>query len=126
MKRSNANGRPAREPENLVFPAPGEKAARKLNLRNWYVQDEGCEQVARRVEVWSLLGWYHEQVVQPQLGFRGLLRRLWRILTGQRWKLMGPWETMRAQRAVLAMAAEQEAARQRAEAEAKPTTEPAP
>lgn len=62
-----------------------------LPLREWFVMPD-ANTVARRHEVWTLLGWYHQKVVKPQLGFTGAFRRLWWILTGQSDRLLSPWE----------------------------------
>lgn len=65
----------------------------ELTPRDWFVLDRGADQVARRMEVWSLLGWYHHNHVRPYLGFVGMLRWLWRRLT-QPEKLLSPWELL--------------------------------
>lgn len=59
----------------------------------WFVAPK-AEQVARRSEVWALLGWYHATQVQPHLTVRGAFKRLWWRLTGQDRKLMSPWEEL--------------------------------
>lgn len=70
---------------------PKEAMQEGVNIRDWFVMPE-ANSVARRHEVWTLLGWYHQKVVKPQLGFTGGLRRLWWQLTGQSYKLVSPWE----------------------------------
>lgn len=75
-----------------------------LKVGDWY-NGEGGDQVARRHQVWGLIGWYHAAVVEPQLGFRGAFRRLGYRLAGwlhwskdkridYRKKLMSPWDLL--------------------------------
>lgn len=62
-------------------------------VRDWYTLPE-AEHIARRREVWGLLRWYHHTWVVPNRGVRGVLRRIWWRLTGQRRKLLSPWEQL--------------------------------
>lgn len=90
-----------------------QRAGSPERIRDWRKPPE-CEQVARREDVWYLLAWYHHEVVRPELGLRGFLRRLWRRIKGEKIKLLSPWEQLsirdewEARRAELA---EQEAMR---------------
>lgn len=67
-----------------------------MTPRMWFVQEAGADLVARRNEIWALLGWYHEKIVAPQLTISGQLRRLWWRLTGQTARLYSPWEALAA------------------------------
>lgn len=70
----------------------GEQQQQKtLRVTDWFTEPQ-CENVVRRREVWGLLGWYHENIVRPQLGLRGFFRRLWWRLSGQRRRLLSPWQ----------------------------------
>jgi len=105
-------------PKNVAAQKEMERRAkRQLRVRDWYVSPD-CEQVARRHQVWWMLGWYHRTVVAPQLGIRGAVRRLWWRLTGQRHRLMSPWEQLEARAAAIAQmrAAELEEEARRLEA----------
>lgn len=77
------------------------KRPAELRVRDWYMAPD-CEQVARRSQVWGLFGWYHRTVVEPQLGFAGGFRRLWWRLTGQRGRLLSPWDQLELRLAALA------------------------
>lgn len=92
--------------------APAKPGA-QLPVRSFFVEPD-CDHVARLRNVWGLLGWYHRTVVAPQLTIRGQLKRLWWRLTGQRWKLMSPWEQLEAriQLAHQRLEADADAARQ--------------
>lgn len=63
----------------------------QMQVSDWFKRPE-AELVCRREDVWTLLGWYHTKIVQPQLGFRGAFRRLWWQLTGQSRRLESPWQ----------------------------------
>lgn len=65
-----------------------------MTPRHWFVKEAGADSVARRHEVWALLGWYHQTVVEPQIGFLGAFRRLWWLLTGQHHRLLSPWKAI--------------------------------
>lgn len=65
------------------------KPEEELRVAHWF-SGQSASQLARRHEVWTLLGWYHQRVVEPQLGVAGALRRLWWRLSGQTWRL-SPW-----------------------------------
>lgn len=71
-------------------PAPSTKKGQMV-VRDWFVRPE-AELVVRRQDVWTLLGWYHTKIVEPQLGFAGAFRRLWWQLTGRARKLQSPWQ----------------------------------
>ena len=71
-------------------PAPRAKKGQMV-VSNWFKRPDS-ELVCRREDVWTLLGWYHTTVVQPQLGFRGAFRRLWWQITGRSRKLESPWQ----------------------------------
>lgn len=71
-------------------PVPSAKKG-EMTVSDWFKRPE-AELVVRRQDVWTLLGWYHTKVVQPQLGFAGCLRRLWWQLTGRHRKLISPWQ----------------------------------
>ena len=50
-----------------------------LALTDWFHAPE-CDQAVRRHQVWSLLAWYHHEIIVPHRGIRGALRRMgWRI-----------------------------------------------
>lgn len=70
-----------------------EKNEQRSKIRQWFTKPD-CELVARREDVWGILQWYHHTVIQPNVGLRGFLRRLWLRLTGQRWELLSPWEKL--------------------------------
>lgn len=53
-----------------------------------------CREYARRYQVWELLAWYHHEVVRPELGVRGFMRRLWNRIRGKGVKNMSPWEQL--------------------------------
>lgn len=104
-------------PKNVAARKEVERRAQQqLRVRDWYVSPD-CEQVARRHQVWGLLGWYHRTVVAPQLGIRGALRRLWWRLSGQRHRVLSPWEQLEARAAAIAerLAAELEEGARRPE-----------
>lgn len=89
-------------PKNVAAQKEMERRAKQqLRVRDWYVSPD-CDQVARRHQVWGLLGWYHRAVVAPQLGIRGALRRLWWRLSGQRHRILSPWEQLEARAAAIA------------------------
>lgn len=69
-----------------------------LQLRDWFAGKE-AEMVARRNEVFALLGHYHRTQVLPRLTVRGALVRLWWKVTGQKYKLMDWWELFDARKA---------------------------
>ncbi|HSH45177.1 MAG TPA: hypothetical protein VK966_04950, partial [Longimicrobiales bacterium] len=54
-----------------------------------------AREYARRYQVWELLAWDEHDVLRPNRGLRGFLRRLWYRLTGQKHKLLSPWEQLR-------------------------------
>lgn len=58
-------------------------------ITDWF-RGERADQLPRRHEVWALLGWYHTKVVEPQLGFTGMVRRWWWMMTGRVGRL-SPW-----------------------------------
>lgn len=65
---------------------------------DWFVRPRSG-MVARREDVWALLGWYHAKYVIPNQGLLGFLRRSWYRITGQRrelLKLTDPWAELRA------------------------------
>lgn len=66
-----------------------EKDETRKRITDWFA-GERADQLPRRHEVWALLGWYHTKVVEPQLGFFGMLRRWWWMATGRTGKL-SPW-----------------------------------
>lgn len=51
---------------------------------------------ARRYQVWGLLAWYHHEVLERRyLSPWARLKRLWWRLTGQKVKLMSPFQQLR-------------------------------
>ncbi len=85
---------------------PGMKAAPTLKVTDWYVLEQGCDQVARRREVWGLLGWYHRTQVEPYLGLRGLFRRLWNRLRGKAYLNLSVWDRISLTNAIMQREAE--------------------
>lgn len=92
--------------------------AKTIGVRDWFV-GESAETIARKVEVWTLLQWYHERYVLPNLGLRGFFRRLYVRLFGKRLKspggktinvellaLISPWQEYRVKAALRAALAE--------------------
>lgn len=69
-----------------------------MKPRDWFVRP-GAELVARRADVWALLAWYHHNHVEPHLGLMGVLRRFWWRISGQKFKLLSPWELIEARKA---------------------------
>lgn len=82
---------------------------RHVGVRDWFTEPD-AELVTRRVEVWTLLKWYHERYVLPNLGLRGFFRRLWVRLTGKKLdghpieliSLTNPWEEIIVKNAIRA------------------------
>lgn len=107
--RSQTKTGTGQQPRALVMDAPGTKAKGEMPVRAWFSEADGCSSIARRSEVWGLLGWYHSTIVEPQLGFPGFLRRLWWRFTGQKTRLLSPWMQIRARQWAMAMAAQQQA-----------------
>lgn len=62
-------------------------------IGEWRTVPNSREHV-RRGHVWELLAWYHHEVIRPEFTLRAWLRRLWWTLTGNRVKLMSPWEQL--------------------------------
>lgn len=88
-------------PRNVLAKQQRGRQRQPLKVGDWYTAPRAGE-VARRSEVWGLLGWYHRNVVAPQLGIRGALRRLWWRLSGQRHRILSPWEQLEARAAAIA------------------------
>ncbi len=106
------------------MPAPGERGAPTLKVSDWYIVPQ-ADQIARRREVWGLLGWYHRTQVEPYLGIRGSLRKLWNRLRGKAAENLSIWD--RLQLTALLMQREQERqAAEAARAAEKPAEEPEP
>lgn len=76
-------------------------------LSRFYVRPHADKMVPRR-EVFALLRWYHESIVEPNRGIAGLIRRAWWRLTRQHHKLLSPWRQLeiRAQQMAAMEAAE--------------------
>lgn len=60
-----------------------------LPLSAWFTMSKGADQVARRRQVWGLLGFYHHRVALPNHGLAGFLRRLYYRIFGTRIRLGG-------------------------------------
>ncbi len=93
----------------------GRPAPKQLSVRDWFTEGS-AELVARRVEVWTLLEWYHHRYVLPNLGIRGVLRRLYLWLRGHKVDghpieliaFTSPWQEYRVKAAIRAAMAELE------------------
>ena len=54
-----------------------------------------AREFARRYQVWELLAWYHHEVLRPDMGIRGGIRRLWNWVRGKSPKNLSPWEQLK-------------------------------
>lgn len=66
-----------------------------MTVSSWFAGRD-AELVARRADVWALLGWYHETQVKPYLTVWGALKRVWWRVTGETNRLKSPWELIHA------------------------------
>jgi len=101
---------------------PGESSvqrAKPVPVAHFYKMPE-CNELMRRTHAWGLLAWYHRTWIVPNRGIRGVLRRMWWRVTGNREKLLSPWEQI-ALRSMAIMSQRALEAKERQAADAAPT-----
>ena len=76
-----------------------------------------AREYVRRYQLWELLGWYEHEVVRPNRGLKGFLRRLWWRVTGQKVKLMSPFQQLIYRDRALALQQARKEVEERAESQ---------
>lgn len=89
----------ARKAYAAAARAGGEGQGDPTRPSDWFKMPQ-ADLVTRRRHVFGLLRWYHEEWIEPRLGWRGLVMPVWWRLTGQKHRLVSnPWALIEAQMA---------------------------